>query len=154
VLGLSERAEEIHVAVLRRRTVREGAVLSARPPERVSEIFSSLSDYYPPPDRARIRRYAKPAASATLARAESLPDVRVYLDFARFPLATVREEPDGATSVSFQDLRFLPWFSGPWEREKGRGMRFRRQPFVYRVRLDRAGPAARRRVRRKRGRLR
>jgi hypothetical protein len=74
-----------------------------------------------------------------LARAESLPDVRVYLDFARFPLATVREEPDGATSVSFQDLRFLPWFSGPWEREKGRGMRFRRQPFVYRIRLDRAG---------------
>jgi inner membrane protein len=137
-LGLSDRPEEIRVAFFDVGPFAKGKS-SPRPPERVSEILSSLSDYYPPPDRARIRRYAKPAASAVLARAESLPDVRVYLDFARFPLATVREEPDGTTSVSFQDLRFLPWFSGPWEREKGRGMRFRRQPFVYRVRLDRAG---------------
>jgi inner membrane protein len=137
-LGLSDRPEEIHIAFFDVGPFAKGKS-SPRPPERVSEILSSLSDYYPPPDRARIRRYAKPAASAALARAESLPDVRVYLDFARFPLATVREEPDGTTSVSFQDLRFLPWFSGPWEREKGRGMRFRRQPFVYRVRLDRAG---------------
>lgn len=137
-LGLSERPEEIHVAFFDVGPFARGKD-SPRPPERFSEIFSSLSDYYPPPERARIRRYARPVASDALARAEALPDVRVYLDFARFPLATVREEPDGATSVSFQDLRFLPWFSGPWEREKGRGMRFRRQPFVYRVRLDRAG---------------
>jgi len=137
-LGLSDRAEEIHVAFFDIGPFAKGKS-SPRPPERISEIFSSLSDYYPSPERARIRRYAKPAASAALGEAEILPDVRVYLDFARFPLATVRAEPDGATSISFQDLRFLPWFSGPWERERGRGMRFRRQPFVYRVRLDRAG---------------
>ncbi|HEY3173601.1 MAG TPA: metal-dependent hydrolase [Thermoanaerobaculia bacterium] len=137
-LGISDRAEEIHVAFFDIGPFAKGTPFP-RPPERVSQIFSSLSDYYAPPERTRIRRYAKPVASAALAEAENLPDVRVYLDFARFPLATVRAEPDGATSVSFQDLRFLPWFSGPWERERGRGMRFRRQPFVYRIRLDRAG---------------
>ena len=34
-----------------------------------------------------------------------------------------------------QDLRFLPWFTGPWERDTDQGG-FRRQPFVYRVRFD------------------
>ena len=33
-----------------------------------------------------------------------------------------------------QDLRFLPWFTGPWERGGEEGIR--RQPFVYRVRFD------------------
>ena len=137
-LGLSDRGSEIHVSFFDVGPFAKG-VDSPRPPERVSQIFSSLSDYYPPPERARIKVYAKPPASPILKQVESLSEVRVYLDFARFPLATIRTEPDGVTSVSFQDLRFLPWFSGPWERERGRGMRFRRQPFVYRVRLDRSG---------------
>jgi len=137
-LGLSDRGNEIHVAFFDIGPFAEGKS-SPRPPERFSQILSSLSDYYPPPERARIRQYAKAAPSPALAEAEKTPEVRTYLDFARFPLATVRTEPDGVTSVSFQDLRFLPWFSGPWERERGGGMRFRRQPFVYRVRLDRAG---------------
>jgi inner membrane protein len=137
-LGLSDRGNEIHVAFFDVGPFAKG-VPSPRPPERFRDIFSSLSDYYPPPARAEVRVYAKPPKSTALTAAESMPDVRTYLDFARFPLATVRTEPDGATSVSFQDLRFLPWFSGPWERERGRGMRFRRQPFVYRVRLDRSG---------------
>ena len=135
-LGLSDRGNEIHAAFFDIGPFAKG-VASPRPPERISQILSSLSDYYPPPERARIQRYAKPPPSPTLLEAQKMPDVRTYLDFARFPLATVRVEPDGVSSVSFQDLRFLPWFSGPWERE--RGMRFRRQPFVYRVRLGRSG---------------
>jgi inner membrane protein len=135
-LGLSDRGNEIHVAFFDIGPFAKG-VASPRPPERISQIFSSLSDYYPPPERARIQRYGKPPPSPTLIEVQKMPDVSSYLDFARFPLATVRVEPDGVTRISFQDLRFLPWFSGPWERE--RGMRFRRQPFVYRVRLDRLG---------------
>jgi inner membrane protein len=137
-LGLSDRANEIHVAFFDIGPFARG-IPSPRPPERITQIFSSLSDYYPPPERARIQRYAKPPASPALIEAQKMPDVRTYLDFARFPLATVRTERSGVASVSFQDLRFLPWFSGPWEREIGGGMRFRRQPFVYRVRLDRSG---------------
>jgi inner membrane protein len=137
-LGLTDRADEIHVAFFDIGPFARGSS-SPRPPTELSEVLSSLADYYPPPDRARIQRYAKPRHSDVLARAESMPEVRTYLDFARFPLATVREEPGGTTAISFQDLRFLPWFTGPWERESGKGMRFRRQPFVYRVRLDRAG---------------
>jgi inner membrane protein len=136
-LGVTERADEFDVAFFDIGPFAKGNP-SPRPPARFSEIFSSLSDYYPPPERARIQRYGKPPASPALSAAESLPDVRTYLDFARFPLATVRSE-SGATTIAFQDLRFLPWFTGPWERERGRGMRFRRQPFVFRVRLDRFG---------------
>jgi inner membrane protein len=137
-LGVTERADDIHVAFFDIGPFARGSP-SPRPPTRLSEIFSSLSDYYPPPERAHIRRYEKPRPSPALAAAEKLPDVRTYLAFARFPLATVRSESDGAVSVSFQDLRFLPWFTGPWQRERGAGIRFRRQPFVYRVRLDSAG---------------
>ncbi|HEV8610157.1 MAG TPA: metal-dependent hydrolase [Thermoanaerobaculia bacterium] len=137
-LGLSDRGNEIHASFFDIGPFAKGNP-SPRPPERLSDILRSLRDSYPPPDRARIQRYEKPSPSAELLQAENLPDVRIYLDFARFPLATVQPEPDGTTSISFQDLRFLPWFTGPWERERGRGMRFRRQPFVYRVRLDRAG---------------
>lgn len=137
-LGLSERENEIHVAFFDIGPFAKGNS-SPRPPTHLSEVLTSLSDYYPPPSHARIQRYDKAVASAALAKAQKLPDVRIYLDFARFPLATVRPEPEGKTSVLFQDLRFLPWFTGPWERERGAAMRFRRQPFVYRVLLDRAG---------------
>jgi inner membrane protein len=137
-LGLADRGNEIHVAFFDIGPFARG-VPAPRPPRRITEIFSSLSDYYPPPERARIERYAKPPNSLVMERAQSLSEVRTYLDFARFPLATVRAEPGGGSSVSFQDLRFLPWFSGPWERERGGVVRFRRQPFVYRVRLDRSG---------------
>src|SRR5512144_2848955 len=137
-LGVTERADDIHVAFFDIGPFARGSP-SPRPPTRLSEIFRSLSDYYPPPERAHIRRYEKHRPSPALAAAEKLPDVRTYLAFARFPLATVRSESDGAMSVSFQDLRFLPWFTGPWQRERGGGIRSRRQPFVYRVRLDSAG---------------
>jgi inner membrane protein len=135
-LGLSERENEIHVAFFDIGPFAKGHP-TPRPPTRLSEVFSSLSDFYPPPERAVIRRYAKPPPSPVLADAVKLPEVQAYLDFARFPLATVTPERDGTTTVSFQDLRFLPWFTGPWERQGG--FRYRRQPFVYRVRLDRAG---------------
>ncbi len=135
-LGLSERENEIHVSFFDIGPFAKGHP-TPKPPRRLSEVFSSLSGYYPPPERAAISRYAKPPPSPALAEASKLPEVLSYLDFARFPLATVTARPDGTTTVSFQDLRFLPWFTGPWERQ--RGFRYRRQPFVYRVRLDRAG---------------
>lgn len=135
-LGLSERENEIHVAFFDIGPFAKGHG-TPRPPTRLSEVFSSLSSYYPHPGRASIERYAKPPPSLALTEASNLPEVRSYLDFARFPLATVTAAPDGTTTISFQDLRFLPWFTGPWERQ--RGFRYRRQPFVYRVRLDRAG---------------
>jgi inner membrane protein len=135
-LGLTDRPNELHAAFFDIGPFARGHP-SPRPPRRLSEILSSLRDFYPPPTQARIQRYEKPSRTPALAVAEQLPDVRAYLDFARFPLATARPERDGTTAIEFQDLRFLPWFTGPWERQ--RGMRFRRQPFVYRVRLDRSG---------------
>ena len=135
-LGLAEYDGEVHAAFFDIGPFARG-MGEPKPPTRLAEVLASLSDFYPPPDRARIRRYSKASGSEALAAARSLPEVGVYLEFARFPLATVAPEPDGGASVTFQDLRFLPWFTGPWEREKG--MRYRRQPFVYRVRLDRSG---------------
>jgi hypothetical protein len=137
-LGLSDRGNELHASFFDIGPFATGNP-SPRPPTGFTDILRSLQDFYPPPDRARIQRFSKPLPSAALSQAEKLPDVRTYLDFARFPIATVRPAPDGTTSVFFQDLRFLPWFTGPWQRE--RGIRFRREPFVYRVRLDRAGRA-------------
>lgn len=135
-LGLSERENEIHVSFFDIGPFAKGH-REPKPPTRLSEVLTSLSDFYPPPGRARIEHYAKPQPSPVLDKALAVPEVRAYLDFARFPLATVRTGPDGTTTVSFQDLRFLPWFTGPWERQGG--FRYRRQPFVYSVRLDRAG---------------
>lgn len=136
-LGVTDREDAVHAAFFDIGPFATGNP-SSRPPTKVSDVLRSLSDYYPPPERARVERYAKPPRSPALDLVTSLPDVRTYLDFARFPLATVRTVKDGTTSVSFQDLRFLPWFTGPWERERGR-VRFRRQPFVYRIRLDPSG---------------
>jgi inner membrane protein len=140
-LGLSEHSGEVHAAFFDIGPFARGHP-SPRPPRRWREVFSSLSDYYPPPGGARILRFRKPPESPSLAAARALPEVRAYLAFARFPLAAVRGQPDGGAVVTFQDLRFLPWFTGPWERNREGG--FRRQPFVYRVRLDSAGRPAER----------
>lgn len=133
-LGLADRGDAIDVAFFDIGPFARG-VENPRPPERWSEILRSLSDFYPPPAAARIRRYEKPPPSPALAAARALPDWKIYLGFARFPLETVEPEPDGTVAVIVQDLRFLPWFTGPWERDTAQGG-FRRQPFVYRVRFD------------------
>lgn len=135
-LGLAEHDGEVHAAFFDIGPFARGDG-SPKPPTKLSEIWKSLADGYPPPGRVRVRRWRKPPPSPALRAAYALPEVRIYLDFARFPLATVKERPDGSTDVILQDLRFLPWFTGPWDRES----RFRRQPFVYRVRLDAAGRA-------------
>jgi hypothetical protein len=100
-------------------------------------VIQSLSDYYPPPSRAVIRRFPEPPESPALAAARSLPDAQIYLAFARFPLATVVRQTDGGAAVTWEDLRFLPWFAGPWRTDRGR--RLAREPFVYRIRLDAGG---------------
>ncbi|MGH9317957.1 MAG: metal-dependent hydrolase, partial [Thermoanaerobaculia bacterium] len=134
-LGLSERDGDVHLAFFDIGPFAQG-VENPRPPTRFSEIFASLSDFYPPPERARIRRFRKPPQTAQLAAARALPDVQIYLAFARFPLETVEPTADGGAAITWEDLRFLPWFAGPWGSDGGR---LRREPFVYRVRLNAAG---------------
>ena len=135
-LGLTDRPGEVHAAFFDVGPFARG-VPNPRPPERYSEILKSLSDFYPPPERAVLLRFVKPPETSLLAAARALPDVRTYLAFARFPFLTVDAQQDGATAITFEDLRFLPWFSGPWQRDEKGGLR--RQPFLYRVRLDAAG---------------
>ena len=120
--------------LLRHRAVRARCCGHPQPPKKWTEILSSLRDYYPPPARATIQRFERPPASAVLDAARALPEIGVYIAFARFPLETVYPAPDGGAEVIVQDLRFLPWFTGPWERGGAEGIR--RQPFVYRVRFD------------------
>ena len=132
-LGLTERADEVHVAFFDIGPFAAGTA-DPRPPRRWTEVLSSLRDFYPPPERATIRRFPRPPDSPALEAARALPDIAVYMAFARFPLETVQATGDGGTEVVVQDLRFLPWFTGPWERGGESGIR--RQPFVYRVRLD------------------
>jgi inner membrane protein len=132
-LGLSEHEGEIHAAFF---DVGPFATGGGDPltPQRWRDVLPSLWEGYPPPERAKVRTYPTASASAALDAARRLPDWGTYLAFARFPLETVHPEPDGGATVIVQDLRFLPWFTGPWERGGEQGLR--RQPFVYRVRLD------------------
>ena len=132
-MGLSETDEEIHLAFFDIGPFARG-VENPQPPTRWRDVLQSLSDFYPPPGRARIQRYGKPPASRLLEAARRLPDWQVYMDFARFPLETVYPEAGGGATIILQDLRFLPFFTGPWEPDQVQGIR--RQPFVFRVRLD------------------
>lgn len=134
-LGLSEHGEEVHVAFFDIGPFARGSA-DAKPPEKWTEILASLRDYYPPPESAKIQRFERPAGSPVLEAARALPDISVYLAFARFPLETIYPSADGGAEVIVQDLRFLPWFTGPWEPGGAEGIR--RQPFVYRVRFDAA----------------
>ena len=134
-LGLSESGGEIRVAFFDIGPFAKG-IENPQPPKRWRDVLQSLSDFYPPPSRAKVARYEKPGGSPALEAARRLPDWQIYLAFARFPLETVYPEPDGGATVIIQDLRFLPFFTGPWEPDQERGLR--RQPFVYRVRFDRA----------------
>ncbi|MGH9366764.1 MAG: hypothetical protein ACRD3M_03710, partial [Thermoanaerobaculia bacterium] len=137
-LGLTEHADSVHVAFFDVGPFARG-VADPRPPARLAEVLQSLSDFYPPPERMRVRRFPKPPSSAALEAARALPDVEAYLRFARFPRATVRPASGGGTVIVWEDLRFLPWFAGPWGVD-GNGA-LRRRPLLYRVRLDAAGRA-------------
>jgi inner membrane protein len=135
-LGLADRPDSVHAAFFDVGPFARG-VPDPKPPETFWQFFSSLSDFYPPPERAVLLRFPKPPPSPLLAAARALPDVQTYLGFARFPLATVEPSAGGGAAVTWEDLRFLPWFAGPWQTDRQQG--FRRQPFLYRVRLDAAG---------------
>ncbi|HKF42697.1 MAG TPA: metal-dependent hydrolase [Thermoanaerobaculia bacterium] len=135
-LGLTDLPGEVHAAFFDIGPFARG-VPDPKPPERWTEILSSLSDFYPPPERAVLLRFTKPPQTRLLSSAEALPDVQTYLAFARFPFLTVKPARDGGVSITFEDLRFLPWFSGPWQRDPKGGMR--RQPFQYRLTLDASG---------------
>lgn len=132
-MGLTERADEVRVAFFDIGPFARG-VDDPQPPKNWSQVLQSLRDYYPPPERAKVQRFERPAPSPVLEAARALPEIGIYLAFARFPLETVYPSPGGGAEVIVQDLRFLPFFTGPWEPGGTDGIR--RQPFVYRVRLD------------------
>jgi inner membrane protein len=132
-MAVSETDDRVDVAFFDIGPFASGAA-DPRPPTGWGDLLRRLADEYPPPERARIRRFRRAAESPALEAARALPDVSVFLAFARFPLETVHPEAGGGATVVVQDLRFLPWFAGPWERDGERGLR--RQAFVYRVRLD------------------
>lgn len=135
-LGLSDHGGELHACFF---DVGPFAKPFPEPriPDRLGEAIRLLPHFYPPPERARIRSFPKAAPTPALERARALPDVQVYLAFARFPLETVTADADGVSTVTFEDLRFLPFFVGPWARDASG--KYTREPFVYRVRLDAAG---------------
>jgi inner membrane protein len=132
-MGLSERADSVHVAFFDIGPFATGSA-DPQPPKKWSQILASLRDYYPPPERAKIQSFERPPRSPVLDAARALPEIGIYLAFARFPLETVYASGDGGAEVIVQDLRFLPFFTGPWEPGGEDGIR--RQPFVYRVRFD------------------
>jgi inner membrane protein len=135
-LGLSEHDGELHAAFFDIGPFARG-VANPRPPERVLDALRSLPDFYPPPGRIATRRFPSAPESAIREAARALPSVGTYLQFARFPLETVTTRSDGSAEYAVQDLRFLPFFAGPWGRDESG--RFSRQPFVYRVSFDAAG---------------
>ncbi|MEO8189076.1 MAG: metal-dependent hydrolase [Acidobacteriota bacterium] len=135
-LALSEHAGSVHACFFDIGPFAR-TVPTPRLPDKMSEALRRLPDFYPPPERARIRSFDRPPDSVPLRRARALPDVQMYLAFARFPLETVTASTDGGAVVTFEDLRFLPFFTGPWSR--GKNGEYTRQPFVFRVRLDGAG---------------
>ncbi|MEO8430750.1 MAG: metal-dependent hydrolase [Acidobacteriota bacterium] len=135
-LGLSDHGGSLHASFFDVGPFAR-TVPVPRVPEDLGQALRLLPSFYPPPARARLRTFDKPADSPAFAAARALPDVRSYLAFARFPLATVRSLPDGSTTVTFEDLRFLPFFTGPWARSRQGG--YTRVAFVYRVRLDPLG---------------
>jgi hypothetical protein len=135
-LGLSDRGDAVDAGFFDVGPFARG-VDDPRPPRRFSEILASLADFYPPIARVKIRRFPHPPPSPALAAARSRPDVEAYLRFARFPRAVVRAGPGGGTEIVWEDLRFLPWFAGPWQMD-AKGV-LRRRPFLFRVRFDAAG---------------
>jgi len=135
-LGLSEHEGEMHAAFFDMGPFARGTS-NPRPPDRVLDALKSLPDFYPPPDRITLRRFPSAPDSPLREKARALRSVQTYLQFARFPLETVTVRTDGTADYTIQDLRFLPFFGGPWGRDESG--RFRREPFVYRVRFDAAG---------------
>ena len=135
-LGLSEHATEVHVAFFDIGPFAK-VVEHPRQPQGILDAPRVQPEFYPPPERALIRRFPKAPESAARAAARALSDVRTYREFARFPLETVAPGSGGLPEYWIQDLRFLPFFAGPFV--PGETSRPGPQPFVYRVRLNAAG---------------
>ena len=83
--------------VLRRRPVRARRRPTRSRRRSGREILSSLPDFYPPPERARIRRFAQAArlAASLDGGARAARTCRSTWRSRAFPLETVLPEPDG-----------------------------------------------------------
>lgn len=140
-MGVSEHEGEMHAAFFDIGPFAKG-IADPQPPRRLIDVPWVLPDFYPPPGRVRIQKFATAPESGIRASARALEEVRVFLAFARFPLETVTEHADGSAEYSIQDLRFLPFFAGPFGRgDMGDVVR---QPFVFRVLFDASGRAVER----------
>jgi inner membrane protein len=135
-LGLSEHEGELHAAFFDIGPFARG-LPNPKPPDRILDVLKVLPDFYPPPGHLVTRRFPSAPDSPVREEARSLPSVRIYREFARFPLETVTRQADGSSVYSIQDLRFLPFFAGPWGRDETG--RLGRQPFVYRMQFDAEG---------------
>jgi len=135
-LGIAEHETEVHTAFFDVGPFAKG-IDDPKPPERIWDVLRVLPDFYPPPERARVRSFPRASGSAAREAARRLPEVRTFTEFARFPLETVVISRYGSAEYSIQDLRFLPFFAGPWGRDESG--RMGRQPFVYRVLLEASG---------------
>lgn len=135
-LGLSEHEAEVHAALFDIGPFARG-IADPQPPRRLIDVPRVLPDYYPPPERARVRRFGRAPETELRASARALEEVRVFFAFARFPLETVKRKADGSAEYSIQDLRFLPFFAGPFGRGDMGGVV--PQPFVFLVKFDASG---------------
>jgi inner membrane protein len=135
-LGLSEHETQVHAAFFDVGPFAKG-IADPKPPRRLIDVPRVLPDFYPPPERVRIQKFDKAGESDVCVAARSLEEVRVFKAFARFPLETVTRHADGTSEYSIQDLRFLPFFAGPFGRGSFGGVV--PQPFVFLVRFDASG---------------
>ena len=135
-LGLSEHESEMHAAFFDIGPFARG-IPDPKPPDSVLDALRTLPDFYAAPERIVVRHFPSAPDSPWRNTARALPSVSTYLQFGRFPLESVTAKPDGSAEYTIQDLRFLPFFAGPWGRDESGG--FSRQPFVYRVSFDAGG---------------
>ena len=136
-LGLSDRPGEVHAAFFDIGPFARGVADPRAPGERSPRFSGACRTSIPLPSARSFSSSPSRTESPALAAARALPDVPDVPGVRAVPAGDVEPQPDGATSVTWEDLRFLPWFSGPWQRDGKDGLR--RQPFLYRVRLDASG---------------
>jgi inner membrane protein len=123
----ADRGDSIDVAYVRIGSPPTGvmALVRPQPKSRIGRMIALLRYAYVSPENAPIERFPTEERDPSVIAARSSPDVAVWHDFARFPVAQVERLADGGARVTFTDLRFR----GPWGRPA----------FQYEVLLDRDG---------------
>jgi len=92
----------------------------------------------------KTRLYSEAPPNELIAQAKTLPDVQVYLWFARFPVWHIRQTTGGQTVVEISDVRFfrenVPEITdAPPAPMRTSGMRPRTVGFTFQIIFDKAG---------------